>query len=326
MHAAMRYLGRRLGHALLVLFGVSMLSFLFAELAPGDPFDDLRLDPRISAATITALRDRYGTDRSLPLKYLRWLQSVARGELGYSVTHNAPVGPLLWPRVRNTLLLTLPATALSWLMAIPIGLWAATRRGRWVDRAVSAAGTAILSVPDVLLALLFLLIAVRTGYFPTGGMVSLGFDELGAWDQVKDALSHFLMPVTALTLAGAPLLVRHVRASVIEVLHAPFIDGARALGVPERRLLVRDVLRAAANPLISLLGLSIGALLSASLVIEIILSWPGLGPLLLEAVSARDLHVVVGAVMCSTGLLLGGSLLADALLVVADPRVRPERP
>jgi peptide/nickel transport system permease protein len=321
-----RYLARRLGHALVVLLGVSMLSFVFAELAPGDVFDELRLDPRISATTVAAMRGRYGADGSVPQKYLQWLQSVGRGEMGFSVTYNGPVGPLLWPRVRNTLLLTIPATALAWSIAIPLGVWGAARRGGWVDRAGSAAGTAILSVPDVLLGLGFLLIAVRTGYFPPGGMVSLGFPELSTWGKVKDAAWHSVVPVAALTLAAVPVLVRHVRASVAEVLHAPFIDAARALGIPERRLLVRDALRAAANPLVSLLGLSIGALLSSSLVIETILSWPGLGPLLLEAVSARDLHVVVGAVVCSTGLLLGGTLVADALLVVADPRVRPEQP
>jgi peptide/nickel transport system permease protein len=321
----MRYLCRRLGHALLVLVGVSILSFLFAEFAPGDVFDDLRLDPRISATTVAAMRDRYGVDRSFPQKYFRWLQSVASGDLGFSVAHNGPVGPLLWPRARNTLLLTVPATALAWLIAIPLGTWAATRKGQWVDRAAAAATSALLSVPDVLLGLGFLLIAVRTGYFPTGGMVSLGFAELGAWAKVKDVVFHFFLPVTALTLVSLPVLVRHVRASMIDVLQAPFIHAARALGVPERRLLFRDALRAAANPLISLLGLSNAALLSASLVIETIMSWPGLGPLMLEAVVARDLHVVVGAVLCSTVLLVGGSLLADALLFLADPRIRPEQ-
>ena len=127
----------------------------------------------------TALRERYGLDQSLPQKYVRWLQSVARGELGFSVAHNGPVGPLLWRRARNTLLLTVPATALAWLIAIPLGIWAAARKGQWTDRAGAAATTTLLSVPDLLLGLGCLLVAVRTGYFPTGGMVSLGFAELG---------------------------------------------------------------------------------------------------------------------------------------------------
>lgn len=320
----MQHVWRRLGHALLVLFGVSVLSFLFAEAAPGNLFDELRLDPRVSAATIQALSGRYGLDQSFPQKYFHWLQAVARGELGFSVVYNGPVGPLLWRRARNTLLLTVTATALAWLVAIPLGVWGASRKGKWVDRVGTGATTALLSVPDLLLGLGLLLLAVRTGYFPTGGMVSLGFAELGSWDKVKDVISHFFIPVTALILANLPVLVRHVRASLIEVLHAPFIQAARASGIPERRLLFRYALRAAANPLISLLGLSIAALLSASLVVETIMSWPGLGPLLLEAVAARDLHLVVGAVMCSTVLLVAGSIVADTLLYWVDPRIRQQ--
>jgi peptide/nickel transport system permease protein len=153
--------------------------------------------------------------------------------------------------------------------------------------------------------------------------VSLGFADLGPWEKTKDVIAHFLLPVTALTLVNLPVLVRHVRASVVEVLGAPFIQAARAIGVPERRLLFHHALRVAANPLISLLGLSVAALLSASLVVETIMSWPGLGPLLLEAVVARDLHLVVGAVTCSTVLLIAGNLLADGLLFLVDPRIRP---
>jgi peptide/nickel transport system permease protein len=271
------------------------------------------------------MRDRYGLNQSLPEKYGHWLQSIARGEMGFSVAYNRPVGPLLWPRVRNTLLLTVPATVLAWLIAVLVGTWAASRRGGWVDSAAAGATTALLGIPDLLLGLGLLLLAVRSGYFPTGGMVSVGFDQLGPWGKVLDVLSHFLLPVTALTLVNLPVLVRHVRASLIEVLQAPFIRAARATGVPERRLLFRHALRAAANPLISLLGLSVGGLLSASLVIETIMSWPGLGPFLLDAVAARDLHVVVAAVTCSTVLLIVGNWLADGLLYLADPRIRPSR-
>lgn len=321
----MQYLGRRLGHAVLVLLGVSALTFVLAEAAPGTFIDELRLDPRVSAATVDALRERYGLDQSLPEKYLFWLRSVARGELGFSVSYEGPVGPLLWPRVRNTLLLAVPATVLAWLIAIPAGAIAASRKGGWADRIGAGATTTLLSVPDLLVGLCLLLLAVRTGYFPTGGLVSLDFDQLGAWEKLRDAALHFLLPVTALTLVILPVLVRHVRASLIDVLHAPFIQAARAQGIPHRRVLFKHALRAAANPLISLLGLSIAGLLSASLVIETIMSWPGLGPLLLEAVAARDLHLVVGAVTCSTLLLVCGNVLADALLYLADPRMRPER-
>lgn len=321
----MLYVARRVGHAVLVLFGVSLLSFLFAEASPGSVFDDLRLDPTISPETIETLRVRYGLDRPLPEKYGLWLRSIAQGELGFSVAHNSPVGPLLWPRVRNTLFLTATATTLAWLIAVPLGTWAASRRGTWVDRLTAGATTLLLGVPDLLLGLLLLVLALKSGLFPTGGMVSAGFSNLDTFDQARDVVSHFVLPVAALTLINLPVLVRHVRASVIDALQSPFVQGGRALGMSERRLLVRYALRVAANPLLSLLGLSVAALLSASLVIETIMSWPGLGPFLIAAIIARDLHVVVGVVTCSTILLIAGNLAADALLYWSDPRIRPSR-
>ena len=321
----MRYVWRRLGHAVLVLLGVSFLTFVLAAAAPGSLVDELRLDPRVSPETIEAMRVRYGVNDAVPAQYLRWLESIGRGELGFSIAYNGPVGPLLWPRVRNTLLLTIPATLLSWLIALPLGTWSAGRKGGWLDRLTAGATTTLLGIPELVLGLGLLLFAVRTGYLPTGGMTSLNFEELEPWQQMRDVLVHLILPVTALTLVSLPVLVRHVRASVAEVVRARFIQAARAAGVPERRLLVRHALRTAANPLISLFGLSLAGLLSASFVIETIMSWPGLGPLLLAAVAARDLHVVVAAVSCSTVLLVAGNLLADGLLYLADPRVRPER-
>ena len=318
----MRYLSRRLAHGLLLLAGVSVLSFFLTALAPGDFLSEMKLDPRISPETVAALRNRYGLDQPLPLRYLHWLQSVWRGELGYSFAYNSPVASLLWPRARNTLLLTVPATAMAWLIAVPLGAWCASQRGRWGDRLCAGATTALLVVPELLLGLGLLLFAVRTGYFPVGGMTSLQVAELGTWAAVKDLAVHLVLPASALILVTLPVLVRHVRASLIDVLGSPFIQAARARGVPPRRLLFRDALRVAANPLLSLLGLSIAGLLSASLVVEALMGWPGLGPLLLEAIAARDFHLVIGAVMCSTVLLLAGNLLADALLYLADPRMR----
>jgi peptide/nickel transport system permease protein len=320
----MGYLFRRLAHGLVVLAGVSVLSFVFMALAPGDVLGEMRLDPRISREMVAALRDRYGLDRPLPLQYLQWLQSVVRGDLGFSFAYNSPVAALLWPRALNTLLLTVPATTIAWLIAVPVGAWCASRRGQWSDRVCAGATTALLVIPEMLLALGLLVIAIRTGYFPVGGMRSPGFAELGWWERTGDFALHLFLPATAMILVNLPVLVRHVRASVIEVLAMPYILAARARGVPPGRLLFRNALRPAANPLISLLGLSLAGLLSTSLVVEALTSWPGLGPLLLEAIGARDFHLVIGAVMCSTLLLLAGNLSADALLYLTDPRIRAE--
>ncbi|PYU33889.1 MAG: ABC transporter substrate-binding protein [Acidobacteria bacterium] len=318
----MRFLAGRLLHGLFLLFGVSVLSFLFVALAPGSFLDEMRLSPQISPETVGALRAQYGLDRPLPVRYARWVRSVLRGELGFSFAYNTPAAPLLRVRARNTLVLTGSATLLAWATAIPIGVWAAARKGRVVDQLTTASATALLAVPDLLLALGLLLLAVRTGWFPTGGMVSLGFEALGFGAKVKDAARHLTLPVVTLVVGTLPVLVKHVRAALIEVLDSAFLRAARGHGIPRRRLLFRYALPAAANPLISLFGFSVGALLSTSLLVEVVMSWPGLGPLLLEAILARDLYLVIGAVMFSTVFLLAGNLLADVLLYANDPRIR----
>jgi peptide/nickel transport system permease protein len=320
----MRFLCLRVAHGAVVLVGVAVLTFVFSALAPGDALSEMKIDPQLSPETVAALRLRYGLDRPLPLKFSQWVQSVGRGELGFSLSYNRPVATLLWPRARNTLLLTVTATAVAWMMAVPIGAWSASQRGRWGDRVFAGATTALLVVPELVLGLGLLLFAARTGYLPVGGMVSARFDELGEWDRIKDVALHLVLPGGALILLSLPVLVRHVRSSFLEVLESPFIQAVRARGVPPRRILFHHALRVAANPLIALFGLSIAGLLSASLVVEALMSWPGLGPLLLEAIAARDLHVVVGAVMYSTLLLLTGNFIADALLYLSDPRVRSE--
>jgi peptide/nickel transport system permease protein len=320
----MHYLLRRGAHALLVLTGISILVFLLLHLAPGEFLAEMRLNPQISAETIAALRAQYGLDQPLPAQYLRWLQSVVRGDFGFSFAYNVSVTSLLRPRVLNTLALTATATFLAWIFAVPLGIWCAARRGSWGDRLCAAGTSTLLAVPDIVLALALLALALRSGFFPAGGMASLEFASLDAWGKTRDLAAHMALPCLALTLGILPLLVRHVRAGMVEALNAPFIGAARAHGISPRRLLWRHALPAAANPLISLFGMSIGGLLSASLLIEAIMGWPGLGPLLLEAILARDFYVVLGAVMYSAVFMITGNLCSDLLLYAVDPRIRRE--
>jgi peptide/nickel transport system permease protein len=320
----MRYIFRRLIEAAILLLGVSVLTFLFSALAPGSYFDEMRLNPQISPDTVASLRAQYQLDRPLPVRYARWVSALLRGEMGFSFAYNSPVAPLLAVRARNTLLLTLTATLIAWAIALPLGIWSATCIGRWPDRVVSWATASFLILPDLVLALGLLIVAVRSGWFPTGGLVSAGFETFSTLGKIRDVAMHLALPVAALVLTSLPTLVRHVRAAVGEVLDAPFLRAAEGHGIPRRRLLYHYALRAAANPLISLLGFSIGALLSGSLLVEVVMSWPGLGPLLLEAILARDLYVVIGGVLLSTIFLVSGNFLADMLLYWADPRIRTE--
>lgn len=318
----MRYILGRILHALLLLFAVSLLTFLFSSLTPGSYFDEMRLNPQISDETLASLRAQYQLDRPLPVRYVHWLADVARGRLGYSFAYNTPVGLLLWTRARNTLLLTLTATLLAWLIGLPLGVWSAAKLGRAPDRALSWSTATLLAIPDLVLALALLILAVRTGWFPTGGLASVGFEDLSPFQKLRDLTLHLTLPVAALVLSALPTIIRHVRASVVEALDTPFLRAAKAHGIPQRTLLFRYALRAASNPLINLLGFSIGTLLSGSLLVEVVTSWPGLGPLLLESILARDLYVVIGSVLLSTVFLVLGNLFADLLLYAADPRIR----
>jgi peptide/nickel transport system permease protein len=184
----------------------------------------------------------------------------------------------------------------------------------------------LLIIPDLALALGLLLLAVRSGWLPTGGMVSVGSDGFSAARRVRDVAWHMVLPVAVLVASALPVLLRHVRAAVAEALEAPFLRAAEAQGISRWRLLYRYALPATAHPLIVLFGFTVGTLLSGSLLVEVVMSWPGLGPFLLEAILARDLYVVIGGVLLSTLFLVAGNLVADLLLYWADPRIRAEAP
>lgn len=317
----MRFLARRLLSGLAILLALSFLSFFLAELAPGDFLADLELDPTISPETLEVLRARYGLDRGIFGRYAAWWGSVASGDLGYSFATGLPVSRLVLPRARNTLLLTVLATALAWSVALPLGTVMAWRRSGAVDRLGLALTSVLLAVPSLLLALLALLLAATGHVFPAGGMTSLGFEALSLGDKLRDLGRHLTLPAVTLAATSLTVLVRHVRSAVLEVADAPYILAARGHGVPTRRLVLVYALPAAANPLVTLFGFSVASLLSGSLIVEIVLGWPGIGPLLLQAILARDLHVVVGATLLSAIFVVVGQLVADIVLVVVDPRI-----
>jgi len=318
----MKYLARRLLRAVVLLLGVSALCFLFTEMAPGNFFDEMRLNPQISPETIAALRARYALDQPVVVRYARWMRAAVHGDLGYSIAYNTPVAPLLWTRAKNTLLLTATALLITWLVAVPLGVLTAASRGRWLDRIAVFGSSLLISIPEVVIAIALLALAVRTRVVPVGGMRSLDFEELSAWDQLRDVAWRMILPASVLVLGSFAMVERHVRASVLEVLQAPYIQAARGSGISRRRLLFRHVLPVAANPAISLFGFSLAGLLSGSMLVEVVTGWPGLGPLVLDATLARDLNLVIGGVMLSVVFMIAGNFIADFLLMISDPRIR----
>jgi len=320
----MKFLLRRLIRAVLLMVGVSVLCFLFTEMAPGSFFDEMRLNPQISPETIASLRLRYGLDQPLATRYLHWVKGAAHADFGYSIAYNSPVAPLLWERAKNTLLLTTVGMAFTWALSLPIGVWSASRHDRLLDRAVNAGTSLLISIPEVVIGLTLLEIVVRWRILPVGGIHSLDSDGLSRGARVLDTVRHLVLPVTALVLLETSIIVRHVRTSVVEALQQPAIDAARGFGIPRLRLLWRHVLPLAASPIISLFGFSLAGLISGSLLVEVISGWPGLGPLILDATLSRDLSLVIGGTMLSAVFMVGGNLVADVMLLATDPRIRIE--
>jgi len=319
----MRFLARRILHSIFLLLGISLLSFTFLQLAPGNFFDDMRLNPQISSDTLARLQKQYGLSRPFAGRYLSWVESGAKGDWGISFAYNVPVAPLIWSRARNTVLLSASAMLLSWMIALPIGILSAGTRYRWFDHAISATTSFLLVIPDLLLALGFLWLALRTHWFPAGGMESVKLSSADA-GSFKDIALHLIAPLSVLVIGSLPVLFLHIRAAIIEAQQEPYIRSAQSHGISSMRILFRHALPSAAAPLTSLFGFSLASLLSASLLVEVVMNWPGLGPLLLEAILARDVYVVIGSVMFSALFLIGGMLVADFLLFAIDPRIRTQ--
>lgn len=317
-----RYFERRLLHSVLLLVGVSILTFAMSQLVPGNYLDELKLNPQFSTQTIEALRLQYGLEQPVTTRYFRWVKSVATGDFGYSLAYNVHIRELLSERKRNTLLLGSVAMVLAWGLALPLGIWSARFRGHWVDRLSSGASLLLLGIPDAALCLLLILLASRTGILPTGGMSSVGTGAASGLESLMDVLRHLVIPTTALVLAALPVLLRHVRNSMCEALNTPSAQAARGHGISEFRLLIRHALPQAANPLISLFGLSLAGIFCGSLVVEVVMGWPGLGPLFLQSIFAHDFQVVLAIVMFSSALLSLANLTADMLLYAVDPRIR----
>ena len=318
----MKFLVGRFVHALLLLIGTSILSFALISFVPGDFFDSMTLNPEISPTTAAAIRRQHGLDRPLPLRYIEWVRSGLNGEWGFSFAYDSPAAPIVLSRAKNTLLLTAAATLFAWIIAVPLGTWAAACPGRPSEWLTSGTISVLLATPELVLALLFLMFAVRTGYFPSGGLVSVRSAALpDAWMKAKDIALHLVLPGICLACGLLPSLLLHVRSAVRQTLQFPFVEAARAYGIPFRRVLLRYVLPAAANPLISLFGLSLGMLMSSSLLVEVIFSWPGLGRLLVEAIFQRDIFLVIDSTMLAAAFLVIGNFVADVLLYANDPRI-----
>ena len=315
---------KRLLISIPLLLGVSFLSFTLIHLAPGNYFDTLKTNPQISKETIQKYEDQYHLDEPVYIQFYYWLKNLIKLDLGYSFVKQAPVAFFLKSYVFNTLLLALASIIVTWGIAIPLGIYSALHRSRFIDKFFSFTSLIGISFPSFLLALLLIFFVAATGILPVGSMTSLQYETFPWYIKIIDILKHMIVPVVAISLLSVAHLQRIMRGNMLEELKKNYILTARAKGLPEKRVIYRHALKNAMNPLITLLGYELAALLSGAAIIEIITNWPGLGKVMLEAVLTQDLFLVMGGIVVSSVMLVVGNLLADILLAWNDPRIRLE--
>lgn len=316
------YVIRRLFLSVLLLIAASLMAFLILKAAPGDYFTQLKADPRVPQDYVDQQRRIYGLDKPAVVQYIMWLGNAVRGDFGYSFAYKQPVSDVIGIRIFNTLLLNVFAITLTWLVAVPVGIYAAVRQYSLGDKVLSGISFVGMSMPTFFSALILLYIFSSVlGILPPGGLYSINFDQMTLAEKAVDLASHMVIPVIVLMLAAMASLQRITRGNMLEVLGQQYIRTARAKGLSERRVVYRHALRNALNPLITIFGYEFGALLSGAALLEIILNYPGLGSLIYTAVRNQDQFLVMGGFMMGALMLLLGNLLAEVLLAWVDPRI-----
>lgn len=299
-----------------MLLIISALVFGLLAATGGDALSALSADPLVSEATIESLRQVYGLDQPLHVRYARWLSGATRGQLGQSFFYRAPVAQILWPRLLSTLQLAAASLAIAWTVALVLGALAARRKGGWIDRFCGLLILLATSTPRIVLALAALAFAARTQLFSIGA----GPVETNSFAMLK----RIVLPALVLCVPLVALFLAQVREGLGEALREEFVQVARAKGLSERVVILRHALRAALNPLITIFGYSLGGVVSGSVIVETVLGWPGLGQLSVVAVRSRDVPLLMGVVLVTATAVLVGNLVADILLRLNDPRLRDD--
>src|SRR4051812_13816823 len=315
------YLIKRIAIAFPVLLFVTLIAFVLVNLAPGDPVTAM-INPATRAELgpdwVKERQAALGLDKPIVVRYGIWLKELVQGNLGYSMVGGQSVSSQVIGRIGPTLLIMGAAIFLGTMIGIPLGIFSALRPNSMLDYGLTVLGFFAISTPTFFLGLAFMYIfAVHLKWLPTSGMRTLGEPN-----SFPDLLKHMIMPVTVLTLAHTPLVMRYARASMLETLRQDFVTTARAKGLKEHVVIIKHAFRNALIPLITIVGLSLPELLSGAVITETIFQWPGMGLLAMRAVNSRDYPLVLGVIIVTAAMVLISNLVADLFYAFADPRIR----
>jgi peptide/nickel transport system permease protein len=321
------YALRRILLALPLLVGITFVSFVVIHLAPGEPVEMQTGDQSAQGMDAQArhmLREFYGLDQPIPVQYWRWLTRVARLDFGRSFTPDSrPVLQKIGERLPVTLLLNVVEMLVIVMLAVPIGVFSATRQYSAFDKITTVFVFVGFATPDFWLALLLMILfGVQLGWLPISGLRSMNAEYLSFWRQQWDFLSHLLLPVTVATFTGLAGFSRYMRQSMLEVVRQDYIQSARAKGLAERVVIGKHALRNALLPIVTILALSVPGLIGSSVIVESIFAIPGMGQLMWQAVFERDYPVIMGNLVIVSTLTLVANLIADISYALVDPRIR----
>ncbi|MDR1168121.1 MAG: ABC transporter permease [Heliobacteriaceae bacterium] len=315
------YIFKRILQTIPLLIIVSLISFFIIRLSPVDPLAELKLNPSVSKETLQRETERLGLDKPIIVQYAKWAKSFVRGDLG--VTSNGEqVSAKLKERIPNTLLLTVVVIFLTWVTGVPLGIFAAVHWKSKRDRILTVLTSIGMAIPSFFFAVLLLIFAVKTGWFPVGGLTSSDFLEMSFAQKIWDVTHHLILPVAVLFTISLAGLQRQMRGNLLDVLDSDYVKFARAKGLSEFKVIYKHALRNAVNPMITLLGFEFASLLSGAALTEYVFQYPGLGRLILEAVLRSDINLVMASLMIGAVMLILGNLIADILLIITDPRIR----
>jgi len=314
-----RYIARRAAMGMLMLLALTVLIFCLLRLAPGDPIDAyINPSAPMSASDLDALRVRLGLDLPLPVQYLAWLRAALSGDFGYSFQRGEPVLPLILSRIGPTLLLMGTGIAIAIVVGITGGIVGAVYRNRPIDVVLSALAFVGVSSPAFLTALLGLYaFSVMVRWAPSGGMLTPGQPF-----SMGDLLAHLALPAFLLSIAHGATIMRYMRSSLLEVLSQDYVRTARAKGVREFWVVVKHAVRNALLPVITLIGSTVGIAIGGAIFIESVFNWPGMGLLMINAVTRRDYPVIMCATLLAGACVIIANLLTDIAYAAVDPRIK----